>query len=658
MRTTNGTITAALAARGATPAFAVTSQDLQPRLSQLVSPGVKFRSKAIITQAGTILIALVSQGADPNTVAIRRITDPTQPAQWSAAATTITSNAKALAGCGLVQSGSTIRCFYVETTLNRVVYRDSVNDGATWGAETVCHAQDPTVNTCVGIAPRSTTDVLFASYAYPQAACLIYRTTYSGSWSAITSVGPATPAWGLVRGLDCDNSKSPSVFVAGVQLRSSHTGIAACSATFDGTTWSAWQTIAPMDTPDNGLSYPNPAVHYNPNDGYYYVAAVRHDDGSISGTAVDYLTLYRSTDGLTWQLVQSLTGLQNEAHGLFANSVFYLADGAGAFNGPIPASPYDISADVLAIAIHEQVDQPTRFTITLTNKDGKYNSVPSLKDNAQLKISLGYNSSTILTHVCYIDALEYVCLPDSAELRIHGRDLTKFLDQICTKLIAISSQTVAQLATGICARANVPLATLPGTTQFSQVVPCFQITAGESWWQALLRLGAIYDFETIVTVNSGSPQVKLIERAAGDSSTWSYGQEAFGIAWQLSADQPNWVRVVGGSATTTNVFADAFDSANLLSSGALRYRHIVDRMVDTAAKSQLKANLALRDDQTQAQTGALTVRLNPQVEVMDVVSLTDSRLALSGQHARISTIATQIDFNTGLFLQHLSLELP
>jgi hypothetical protein len=43
---------------------------------------------------------------------------------------------------------------------------------------------------------------------------------------------------------------------------------------------------------------------------------------------------------------------------------------------------------------------------------------------------------------------------------------------------------------------------------------------------------------------------------------------------------------------------------------------------------------------------------------MDVISLTDPRLALSGQHARISSIATQIDFNTGDFIQHLSLELP
>jgi hypothetical protein len=413
-----------------------------------------------------------------------------------------------------------------------------------------------------------------------------------------------------------------------------------------------------MDTPDNGLSYPNPAVHYNPGDTNYYVAAIRHDDGTVSGTASDYATLYSSPDALTWTRVQSLTGLQNEAHGLFVNSVFYAFDGAGAFNGPVPPNPSDISADLLSIQIHETTDASARFTFRLANKDGKYNALANLKDNARVKLSLGYNGSVILTHVAFIDALEYVCLPDTSELRVYARDLTKFLDQICPTLIAITSQTVAAIATAICLRANVSLATLPATSQFSQTVPSFQILPGESWYQALLRLGAIYDFEQSITVSSGHPQIKLTERSASDSSTWSYGQEAYAIAWQRSADQPNWVRVVGAAPSTTNVFADAFDQQNLLTSGAVRYRHIVDRLCDTSAKCQIKANLALRDDQTQAQTGALTTRLNPQLEVLDVISLTDARLGLSSQNARINSIDTTIDFEHGQWLQHLSLELP
>jgi hypothetical protein len=43
---------------------------------------------------------------------------------------------------------------------------------------------------------------------------------------------------------------------------------------------------------------------------------------------------------------------------------------------------------------------------------------------------------------------------------------------------------------------------------------------------------------------------------------------------------------------------------------------------------------------------------------MDVVSLTDARLGLANQPARINTIETVADFEHGSFLQHLSLELP
>ena len=325
------------------------------------------------------------------------------------------------------------------TATNHVVYRDSTNDGFTWGAEQAGVTQDAVVNTCTGIAPRSTTDLLFASYAFPQAASLIYRSTFSaGSWSAIASVGPASPSWGAIRGLDCDNSKSPSVVIAGVKLRNFVCGISAAACTFDSTTWSPWSVIAPMDTGDNGLSYPNPAVHYNPADLSYYVAAIRHDDGSISGQAVDYATLYKSSDGITWQLVQSLTGLQNESHGIFANSVFYAFDGAGVFNGPVPIAPSDLSGDLLSLQIHESSDASTRFTFRLANQNGKYNALPNLRDNAQLSLSLGYNGSSVLTHVAFIDALEYVCLPDSSELRVYARDLTKFLDQICTVPIHFS----------------------------------------------------------------------------------------------------------------------------------------------------------------------------------------------------------------------------
>jgi hypothetical protein len=116
--------------------------------------------------------------------------------------------------------------------------------------------------------------------------------------------------------------------------------------------------------------------------------------------------------------------------------------------------------------------------------------------------------------------------------------------------------------------------------------------------------------------------------------------------------------VIGASTTSTPVFADITDDTAILLSGGERYRHIVERMLTSSAQCRLRAQLALHDEQSAAQTGTLTVKLNPQHEVMDVVTITEPTVNLAGQNARIHGIDTVIDMSSGTWLQHLQLRLP
>jgi hypothetical protein len=178
---------------------------------------------------------------------------------------------------------------------------------------------------------------------------------------------------------------------------------------------------------------------------------------------------------------------------------------------------------------------------------------------------------------------------------------------------------------------------------------------GDTWATALNRLGSIYGFTTL---DRGTPSVKIVEPLAADTPAWVYGQETLGLGWAQHADQSTLIRVIGQSSTTTPVFTDITDDSAILLSGGERYRHIVDRNLTTGAQARIRAGLALREEQQHAATGTLTVTLNPAHELLDVVTITDARLGLSGQHARIVGLDWLIDMGSGEWLQHLHIQLP
>lgn len=54
----------------------------------------------------------------------------------------------------------------------------------------------------------------------------------------------------------------------------------------------------------------------------------------------------------------------------------------------------------------------------------------------------------------------------------------------------------------------------------------------------------------------------------------------------------------------------------------------------------------------------LTVTVNPQLEVMDVIDITDARLALVNKKYRVEAIDTHVDWQAGTWQQALTLANP
>src|SRR5579872_3473563 len=590
MRTLPAALAAAVSAGGQQPTLSCTVQDLMVRLSQLCSTGfsASTRTSCILTSAGTLLRAAVAQGANPNTLTIYRVTDPTNIGQWQAAGNQIATTARAESGCCLVQTGGTIRCFYINHAALSLVYRDSTNDGVTWGAETTAKATPASQTGCAGIMAASTTEVYAAWYVYRTAASNLYKITYSGSWSAWSSAGPSSPQWGELWGLALDNYSSPYTIVAGVQMRALQSGIALASTTLTGTTWTAWSSINDMDTPDNGTGFNYPTVHHS-SDGYWYAGGNYTDTGAVTGSPANRCYIWRSSDGTTWVPFTVIAPLGiYEVHVFVINGITYAFDNGTVFQGPSTFPSSDVSNDVLDVIIHEKVDDHQSATITLSNESGQYNGSLSIRDNATVALYLGYNGTTVQTHSLHIDAITYDVNPDLQTVTLHCRSSTKLLEQPSRVILNLTNQTVGAIAGFLLRFAGITNYTTSGTTQFSTHVPSFVVTVGEPWHMALRRLGSLYDFDFFSTLTH---DVVIQERLASDASTWTYGTDALSCAWQTNADQPNVIRVVGAppAGTTTNIFAEVTDNANLAASGAHRYEHIVDRMCDTAAKCLLKA---------------------------------------------------------------------
>src|SRR5579872_496883 len=663
-RTLPAGLAAAITGPSASPSISVTSNDLLTRFSLFgtTGPNSPARNAAILSSAGSVIRAAVSQGTDPQSVYVYRVATPSSPSSWQVGGTGLTANAHCEAGVALVQTGSTIRCFWIDNTDQKPRYADSTNDGQSWGAVQAGFPSPPlTNNLTFGLCATDTSHlfVLYADYSY--AACGIYETIYSsGSWGAFASVGPSSPTWGAARGIQCEPAMSPTPFAAGVQMRAQQSGYAAAATTLNGSTWSAFQAVLPMDTPNNGLSLMYPTIHYDGSK-YAYFTALLTDDGSISGTAQSRLTLFRTTDGTTFSILGVIAGGSGgspfgyEVHAIQVAGVLYVFDQVNIYTGSSPAGPVDLSADVLQILVGEASLEHRTIAIKVANQNGQYLGNAQLRDNATVDIQLGYNGLLVDCFHCYVDAIRFEVGGDTNEMVIEGRGVAKFLDQVAPVPFSYIGYTLGAMVTALCNAMAVPLAALPATTQFSQTVPCFIVSAGETYFNALKRCSQIFGFDLL---ESPPGTVKIVERSASDPSSWSYGSDLLAASYQTNADQPNIIRVVGQNTSTQNIFAEVTDAANSIASGVHRFELVVDRMLDTSAKCLIRATLELHDDQSKSSTGGLAVTLNPQLELMDVIAITEPRLGLANTPMRIHDIQTHIDFQSGDFIQHLLLQAP
>jgi len=402
------------------------------------------------------------------------------------------------------------------------------------------------------------------------------------------------------------------------------------------------------------------------------------DSGAFTGLSYSYARLRQSPDFTHWS-----DGLLLSQQWTFgptwlkaptppsgsAGPAYYVLNNTSAWRAPVynPANPgslLDVSAQVLALQRGEKRGQAGQITLRLSNAGGQYNSLSMLGLNTSVALAEGYHDpssgapSSVSVGVYYVDRTQYLRAPDHNELLILARDATKRLDRDARLQTSYTGQTLAWLLTELAARAGLFAVSIPATSQFSQVVPIFVIPSGQSLRRALAELCAIY---AVYYFLDQSETLQFRELSASDAPVWTYQPEIETMTLGSDDLRANHVLVTGRASGGALVFGESYDFVHLGQVGQERMIYHTDTRLTTSTEAALKAGFLLADEQRAGAHHTVSVPANPGLELLDVVTLTDSAAPTgtgASTNARISALSVKYEPQQALFDLTLTLEQP
>jgi hypothetical protein len=672
LRTLTTSIQNALAAAARTPAISVQLYDPIAHYALYNSGGAsEGLACAYVANDGSLIRAYTDRpaGAFTASLFIQRIADPGTPSAWGSWLTLSSANLMRDAGCAISNNSGTLRLFAQSgsSPYNLLVWT-SADNGVTWSGPVTIAAINAVVR---GLGTGGQNDVFYAKDDTGGVSLSV--SLWNGSaWSA-----PATWTLGVIPanvGLDAAWDGANSRYLLAV---SDGFQISAYSYTPSGGAWALVGSIAPLDSGASlGLNRFYPRLHVF--DGLYNLCYLEVDNGAYTNLVYSYARLRQSPDFIHWS--DGLLLSQTFAFGPTwlkaptppegaAGPAYYVLDNTYAWRAPVynptnPNSLLDVSAQALEFQRVEKSRSAGEISLRLSNEGGQYNSLPMLGLNTSIALAEGYHDpgtnqpSTIAVGVYYVDRVQYLRAPDHNELLITARDATKRLDRSARLQTAYSGQTLAWLLTELAARAGLFAVSIPATTQFSEIVPLFVVPASYTLRQALNELCSIY---AVAYFLDETETLQFRELASADAPVWSYQPEIETLTLGSDDLRANHIIVTGRASTGALVFGESYDFAHITQTGQERPLYHTDPRLTTSTQAALKAAFLLADEQRAGTHHTISVPANPGLQLLDVVTLTDSAAPIgTGQstNARITALHVTYTPQQALYAMTLALEQP
>jgi hypothetical protein len=681
VRSLDGALTAALNSLTRTPALTLTIEDHVIHYTQYQTPGTAdaWNDVCIAGDNSIIRVQLPRGGSGfANTFQVQRITDPTQASQWSGW-TSLPGASGAMfqdGGCAVSNSGGTLRAFAQRGTGGNDLWAwTSSDNGVTWSGP-VSVVSPPGGALLKGIGSAGNNDVFFLYDVTGGEAmgCSFYS---SGSWSSLITWTLPTIAYGAGVAVTWLNSQYTIVYSDGYSLSS-------CVYNPTGNTWSSGAVIAPATSTAIGRFSPRLSLA----DGLYTLTCVEFDTGALTGAVYSYPRLRQSADLLHWSNGLILHDLPCSYGAVVfklavpnsgsAGSRYYAASMALVFSAVAFSTSnvdqfLDVSASLLSYRRHEQPGKPARLEVLIDNARGLYNTLISAGTNyqpiglnASLVLSEGYKTGSpptsadvVKVGVYHIEQVHIVRSPEENHLLLVGLDLSRNLDLESRYQITYTNQTVGYLVTEIAARGGLFNPALPTTSQMTQIIPTFLLRAGQTYRQALDELCATYGLLYFLDQNE---TLQVRELSASDPSVWTYQPEIELVSFGSSDQRANHVIVSGkppsGGSPLALTTAEAYDDAHMHLVGREQLLHHVDQKLGSVSQCAQKAAFLLSEE-TRAQVAhTVSVPLNPALQLLDGITLTDSAAPVGSGQSSLSRIVRLIaHFDAQHGIDELQLEL-
>ena len=269
-----------------------------------------------------------------------------------------------------------------------------------------------------------------------------------------------------------------------------------------------------------------------------------------------------------------------------------------------------------------------------------------------------HSPSAIAVGVYYVDHYQYTRSPVHNELLITASDATKRLDRSARLQTFYNSRALSWLLTELCARAGLFALSIPTTSQFSQIVTTYVVPAGHTLRRALNDLCAIY---SVYYFLDQTETLQFRELSAGDAAVWPYQPEIETLTLGSDDRQANHIIVTGRASAGPLVYGESYDFAHITQTGYERALYHTDPRLTTSAQAALKASFLLSDEQRATAHHTITVPANPGLQLLDVVTLTDSPAPIGtniSTNARIAALEVQYDAQQARFDLTMTLEHP
>ena len=563
---------------------------------------------------------------------VQRVANPGPTSDFSAWTRLDTAaTACSVAACA---HGETVLVFFRDASNPRTInVRESRDSGRTWRASlTAATLSSGSVEQVAAAFSAAGTPALFFAGSDHR----LYVAQRPGDfWST-----PEAHDYALadVTGLACDNDTAWRLAVTGEDAAGRQR---VWSAAYDG----AWSSLLEVTRADagSGVSFGAPFLHLG--DVARLTVVERYTGvGGYQRPLVFNTLAGASYDANSWA---DPVPFEAEApHGLAISGVgtaLWLTTPNGVWHAALDATPRDLSADVLWLAMRENPRGGT-VTIALRNDDGRYDNVgapgAAVRAGTELRVSPGYTTASgdevSAGPAFWVTGWERRYGGGEASLVVHAGDGWALLSGWRARRQFSWSRGEAATASilgFILQRVGLGLQSANPSDAMLTHRPAFTVHPGETGVTAVRRLMATVP--DLLLFRGREAWLRLPQPT--DRAVYAFGSYHPLHAVRLAEESPNATRVqVFGAAGVGEAFD--WDAMPLLGE---RLRQANDLNQDTLAKAQSNAAALLARHRREALSGELLVPPNCGLELHDVVDVHAPRVPAA---TRLRVAAIDLDY--------------